>query len=203
MEGTRQMRYEKGVPLTEEERAGGGRGAGRKKKSTPEQRGEDINPTAHAGAFDQPIEFGNLQDPVKQIFAQALQTNPTTQALSGSQPANDQEATMKLARDMMEMWAQSQEPVSQTLTTQKMLQDPVGYANKMRSVPGFEWNNPEGAFYNRVKLSPEATLASQGNTATNQWAQQDGAKTGEGTPIDPEELKRLNEKTRLSRRTYM
>src|SRR5258705_8554016 len=189
----REMRYERGVPLTEEEKAGGGQGAGRKKKPVENVGG---NPNVPAGEFGgaadagKMVDFGNLQDPLRQI-------------LYGQQPANDQAATMQLARYMMDRWAQSQEPISQTLTTQKMLKDPVGYANKMRSVPGFEWNNPEGAFYNRVKLSPEATLASQGNTATNQWAQQDGAKTGEGTPIDPEELKRLNEKTRLSRRTYM
>src|SRR5258705_12789575 len=112
----REMRYERGVPLTEEEKVGGGRGAGRKKTSTPEQRGEDINPNANVGAFDQPIEFGNLQDPVKQIFAQAQQGNPVMQALSGSQPANDQAATMQLARYMMDRWAESQGPISQTLT---------------------------------------------------------------------------------------
>jgi hypothetical protein len=137
----REMRYERGVPLTAEERAGGGQGAGRKKKPAVENGGGG-NPNVPAGAFGgaadagKMVDFGNLEDPLKQI-------------LYGQQPANDRAATMKLARDMMEMWARSQEPISKTLETQARLRDPVGWANKMRSVPGFEWNNPEGAFYNR------------------------------------------------------
>jgi len=90
-----------------------------------------------------------------------------------------------------------QPTIEEAYAAKRQAQDPVGWANKMRSIPGYEWNNPAGAFYNKPQLSPEAVLASQGNTAGNQWARQGGAKG-----IDPEELKRLNEQNRLRRRSY-
>src|SRR5258708_30679805 len=98
----REMRYEKGVPLTEEEKAGGGKGAGRIKKPVENAGG---NPNVPAGAFGgaadagKIVDFGNLENPLRQI-------------LYGRQPANDQKATMQLAREKMEMWAQSTEPIS-------------------------------------------------------------------------------------------
>jgi hypothetical protein len=98
---------------------------------------------------------------------------------------------------------QPQESPSEALITKKMLQDPVGYYNKMASLPSNAPGSlspfaPGGQFENVPRLTPAAQLASQGNTATNQWAQMGGV---EG--MDPEELKRFNRQTALSRRTYM
>lgn len=90
-----------------------------------------------------------------------------------------------LLRGLMERW-QPRETVQEKLAGYKFAQDPVGWTNKLRSLPFSEWG-PGGAFANRPQMSPEATLASQGNTAANQWAQL-GAYQG----IDPERLRQLN-----------
>jgi hypothetical protein len=99
---------------------------------------------------------------------------------------DNEERLMQLLAGMAQRWR----PPETTLekgTGFRYAQDPEGWMNKMRSMPGYEWNDPAGAFYNSPRMSPEATLASQGNNATNQWAQL-GAYEG----IDPDTLRQLN-----------
>jgi hypothetical protein len=66
--------------------------------------------------------------------------------------------------------------------------DPVRYAQEQYTArqASDPWG-PGGQFEKSPRLSPAAALASQGNNATNQWAQLGGAPG-----IDPEELRRLN-----------
>lgn len=51
--------------------------------------------------------------------------------------------------------------------------DVVGEANKRAATVGSAWASG-GAFADQPQLSPEAKLASQGNSAMNQWAQLGG-----------------------------
>jgi hypothetical protein len=55
--------------------------------------------------------------------------------------------------------------------------DPVKEAEAARQarLAADPWG-PGGQFDNRLKLTPEAKLASQGNTAANQWAQARGVR---------------------------
>jgi hypothetical protein len=66
--------------------------------------------------------------------------------------------------------------------------DPVRFAQEQYTArqASDPWG-PGGQFEKSPRLSPAAALASQGNNATNQWAQLGGVQG-----IDPEELKRLN-----------
>ncbi|SRR5580765_432023 len=66
--------------------------------------------------------------------------------------------------------------------------DPVRFAQEQYTArqASDPWG-PGGQFEKSPRLSPAAALASQGNNATNQWAQLGGVPG-----IDPEELKRLN-----------
>jgi hypothetical protein len=93
-----------------------------------------------------------------------------------------------------------QPTVREAFSAQREAKDPVGWANKMRSIPGYEWG-PGGAFEGRRAqdlYSPAAILATQGNTAENQLAQLGGRKG-----ITPEEMRDFNRKVKLSRRSYM
>jgi hypothetical protein len=71
--------------------------------------------------------------------------------------------------------------------------DPVAEHSKLASLPSYapESQSPFATGYfnqpSSMGLSPEAVLASQGNTATNQWAQMGGVPN-----LDPELLRRLN-----------
>jgi hypothetical protein len=141
-------------------------------------------------------EFG-LREDADPVQAALAQPDPVMQALLGVGRANGNDQTNQLLQTLVEQW-RPPETTSEKMETFARLSDPVGYANKARSVPGFEWNDPKGAFYNRPKLSPEATLASQGLNATNQWAQRGGV---EG--IDPAELAKFNDLVKQTRKTYV
>jgi hypothetical protein len=80
-------------------------------------------------------------------------------------------------------------------------QDPLRYAQQTEAarMATSPWA-PGGQFDKGYHLNPTAALASQGNNATNQWAQRGGMVYG-GEQIDPEELKRLN--ASRGNRTYM
>jgi hypothetical protein len=99
---------------------------------------------------------------------------------------DDEEQLMQLLARMAERW-RPPETFSEKAVGLRYAEDPVGWLNKMRSAPGYEWTNPQGAFYGRPQMSPEAVLASQGNTAANQWAQ-----LGAYKEINPDVLRQLN-----------
>jgi hypothetical protein len=99
---------------------------------------------------------------------------------------SDEEQLMQLLARMAERW-RPPETFSEKAVGLQYAEDPVGWLNKMRSAPGYEWTNPAGAFYGRPQMSPEAVLASQGNTAANQWAQ-----LGAYKEINPDVLRQLN-----------
>lgn len=93
------------------------------------------------------------------------------------------------------------EAVRKNLQSYAEYQDPVRFAEQRRAASLADPFGPGGYFEGRRAAdlyTPEAILASQGNTAENQWAQRGGAKG-----IDPEELKRLNAATYQARKTYM
>ena len=90
----------------------------------------------------------------------------------------------------------------QAYQAQAQAQDPVRYAQQQRQaeLETSPWAKG-GLFEGRRaadRMSPEAILASQGNTAENQWAQ-----LGANKNIDPEELQRLNAAQAGRFRTYM
>ena len=91
----------------------------------------------------------------------------------------------------------------QAYQAQAQAQDPVRFAqeNYQARLASDPWG-PGGQFANAYHLTPTAALASQGNNATNQWAQRGGVTYG-GQQIDPEELKRLNAVAAGGRKTYM
>ena len=98
----------------------------------------------------------------------------------------------------------SQNPAKllQALQAQAQVQDPVRLAQEQRQaeLDTSPWAKG-GLFEGRRaadRMSPAAILASQGNTAENQWAQ-----LGANKNIDPEELKRLNAAQAGRFRTYM
>jgi hypothetical protein len=175
-----QMRYQRGVPLTAEERAGGGQGAGRSWQQGNMYGG---NSNVPVGAFGGAQDYGagggqyNLGQIMQAILAQY----------------------------------QPQEPPSETYTTRKMLQDPVGYYNKMASLPSNAPGSlsafaPGGLFEGRMAadtMTPAQITASQGMNAKNQWASMGKPGTTAPGGEDVDELRRLNAQQAGRYRTYM
>ena len=117
-------------------------------------------------------------------------------ALGGGDPQTE------MLRGLMDIYSQQvakQPTIREAYAAKAEAQNPVAWAAKQRDASLANPFGPGGYFEGRgaSQMSPAAVLASQGPNAMNQWAQR-GAVEG----IDPEELKRLNEQTRLSRRSY-
>lgn len=111
-------------------------------------------------------------------------------------------AQAKYLEGIMNLWRtkqenQSPEAIRQNLQSLAEYEDPVAHAQEQHQarLAGDPWG-PGGQFANRPQLSEEAKLASQGNTATNQWAQRGAVSVpteeGGSRPIDAAELQRLN-----------
>src|SRR4029077_16151639 len=185
----RQMRYQRGVPLTQQERAGGGQGAGRSWAQGNMYSGG--NPNVPAGAYGGAQDYG---------------PNLLQQLVGGGGGGGDTEA---LLRGLIARWQPKESP-GQTLTTDVMLRDPVGYYNKMSSLPSNAPGSlsafaPGGAFEGRMAadtMTPATITASQGMNARNQWASmgQPGTTAPGGEDVD--ELRRLNAQQAGRRRTY-
>lgn len=79
---------------------------------------------------------------------------------------------------------QPQESIGDMAMGLKQAQDPVGYANKMRSMPGYEWE--EGGLFAEGRLDPVSRQANQGNSATNQVIRAGGSTAGGVTQEDLE-----------------
>ena len=109
----------------------------------------------------------------------------------GDEQVTGEDQTTQLLRQLLARW-QPKETPSQTLESYARLQDPQKFAQQTYAARQMSdpWG-PGGQFENAYHLTPTAALASQGNNATNQWAQRGGVTYG-GQQIDPEELKRLN-----------
>jgi len=189
----RQMRYVRGVPLTGEERAGGGMGAGRSQAQGNMYGGG--NPNVPAGAY------GGAQD--EQQKPQKSEGDLMVERLFGG--GGQGTPTEQMLRQLIDRWRERERP-SETLAQDVMLRDPVGYANKMSSLPSNAPRSlsafaPGGAFEGRMAadtMTPAQIMASQGMNAKNQWASQmpAGSITGD---VDTDELRRLNAQ---QRRTY-
>ena len=109
----------------------------------------------------------------------------------GGQPqgGNDQIQNLKMWIDWMrEKQAADLQRPAVAFQAAAQASDPVRYAQEQYTArqASDPWG-PGGQFEKSPRLSPAAVLASQGNNATNQWAQLGGVPG-----IDPEELKRLN-----------
>jgi hypothetical protein len=189
MGGVRQMRYQRGVPLTGEERAGGGQGAGRGWQN-PGGGGYGFNPNVNTPQTDQGWQS---------------EGNQLLQQLGGGGQYN-------LGQIMQAIMSQQpQENLSESLTTRKMLQDPVGYYNKMASLPSNAPGSlsafaPGGLFEGRMAadtMTPAQIMASQGMTAKNQWASQMPAGSTTESGVDTDELRKLNQAQRGRYKTYM
>ena len=155
----------------------------------PQQQGGDGGVGAGAGA-QQGLDMGD----------QLLQ-----QLYGGGGGGNQQDQTAQLLRGLLERWQPKERP-SETLTTQTMLQDPVGYYNKMQSMPSNVPGSlspfaPGGAFEGRMAadtMTPTQIAASQGRTAKNQWASQLPAGGSTRSGVNADELRQ-----RLGYKTYM
>lgn len=97
-----------------------------------------------------------------------------------------------LLRNLMERWRPTETP-SELEHTKKQLANPEEYARRQYMAQQYAAPFAEGgAFQGRRAadvMSPEQILASQGNTAANQWAQMGGVKN-----INPATLQDLNAK---------
>lgn len=192
-----QMRYQRGVPLTGEERAGGGQGAGR-----TWQQGNMYQQQPGAGGYGFNPDAGAPQS------GQGWQSegNQMLQRLGIGGGGNVEQ----LLRGLMMQW-QPQEQPSEALTTRKMLQDPVGYYNKMASLPSNAPGSlnpwaPGGQFEGRTAadtMTPAQIMASQGMNARNQWASRGQPGTTAPGGEDVDELRRLNAQQAGRYKTYM
>lgn len=65
-----------------------------------------------------------------------------------------------------------------TITNKTQYSDPVGYANKMSQLPSYMpgSQSPFNTGFFGSQLTPEARLASQGPSATTQWALRGGVQ---------------------------
>jgi hypothetical protein len=125
--------------------------------------------------------------------------------------ARSPEQTQFLA-NMMDLWRtkaanQSPEAIRQNLQSLAEVQDPVGFAQERKEAQLADPFGKGGYFEGRRAAdlySPEAILASQGNTAEMQLRQAGaGKKPKEGEPeFDLDELKRMNQLYAAGRRSY-
>lgn len=129
---------------------------------------------------------------------QAAAPTPTAAPVGGGRSPEQ----AQFLANLMDLWQtnaanQSPEAVRQKLQSLAEYEDPVAHAQEMYTARQAKdpWG-PGGQFANRPQLSEEAKLASQGNTATNQWAQRGAVSVpteeGGSRPIDAAELQRLN-----------
>lgn len=118
----------------------------------------------------------------------------------------DQRRKLELMADLWRQGLEAQQAAqvrpAEAYEAQARAADPVRFAQQQYQARQAQdpWG-PGGQFEGRRAAdlyTPEAILASQGNTAENQWAQLGGAKG-----INPEELKRLNAATYQARKTYV
>lgn len=158
--------------------------------------------------FAQPTPF-NLEA-VQQVPPQAApqNTNVIDALRALGLNTGGGEDTNALLRMMIDRWAQQMaaarantpRPAEEYMAqarAKRYAQDPVGAAisdqnAEMATHSGIDWFKRT----NRVpELSPEEIMASQGNTAANQWMSlrgQQGGGGGGAASINPEELRRLN-----------
>lgn len=168
----RQMRYRRGVPLTAGERAGGGD----ESQSAPSAGGFGFNPDASAPGSQWSNQgqgqFGN--------FGQMLQA-------------------------LMQQY-QPQEDISSILETKARLRNPEEYARRTYMADTYAAPfAPGGAFAGRTAadtMTPAQIMASQGQTAKNQWASQLPAGSMAGD-VNTDELRKLNAQQAGRYKTYM
>jgi hypothetical protein len=163
----------------------------------------------YSNLFAEPTPF-NLE--AIQAVPQRAPVNPeVTNALRALGVGGDQQGDQnELLRNMMAQWAQQMEAaraaraaeVAQTPRPQEYAQaaryrqDPVGAAiadqnAQSASHSGLDWFKQA----NRIpELTPEEIMASQGNTAANQWMSMRGQPQGgqQQAGFNPDELRRLN-----------
>ena len=143
-------------------------------------------------------------DNQQQLLANMFRPQTQTQAPDSGQ-GSDRQLQMYLdfqREQMANDIRQNPAKMLQAYQAQAQAQDPVRFAQEQRQaeLDTSPWAKG-GLFEGRRAadtMSPEAILASQGNNATNQWAQ-----LGANKNIDPEELKRLNAAQAGRYRTYM
>jgi hypothetical protein len=166
----------------------------------------------YSNLFAEPMPF-NLEA-MQNVPQRSTQDPSVTNALRALGVGGDQQGDQnEMLRNMMAQWAQQMEAnraaraaeLAQTPRPQEYAQaaryrqDPVGAAiadqnAQVASHSGLDWFKQA----NRIpELTPEEIMASQGNTAANQWmsmrGQPQGGVAGGGAPgINPDELRRLN-----------
>lgn len=132
-----------------------------------------------------------------QATAPVVATPAPVQAAGGRDPAQ-----VKFMEGLMDLWRtkqenQSPEAIRQNLQSLAEYEDPVAHAQQQYQarLAKDPWG-PGGQFEGRRAAdlySPEAIVASQGNTAENQIRRAGGGKKlPEGGEFDVDELKRLN-----------
>lgn len=179
----REMRYQRGQALTGQERAGGGQGAGRNWwggqnfGSGGGIRGESTGSAYSGGGsdYDQFLSRGGMD------FGQLLQ---------------------QLAQQY-----QPQEGYSDILETKARLRNPEEYARRNYMADTYAAPfAPGGAFEGRMAadtMTPTQIMASQGNTAANQWASRLPAGASTKSGVNADDLRALNEANKGRFRTYV
>jgi hypothetical protein len=146
------------------------------------------------------LTLDNQQQLLKNMFKPELQTQAP-----GTGQGSDRQLQMYLdfqREQMANDIRQNPAKQLQAYQAQAQAQDPVRFAQQQRQaeLDTSPWAKG-GLFEGRRaadRMSPEAILASQGNTAENQWAQ-----LGANKNIDLGELQRLNAAQAGRYRTYM
>jgi hypothetical protein len=157
----------------------------------PVNTGQQAQPNEFSG--DVRMTLDNQQQLLANMFNPQGQQAPTW--TGGGQPqGGDQMANLKMWIDWMrEKQAADLQRPGIAFNAAAQASDPVRYAQEQYTArqASDPWG-PGGQFADRPRLTPEAAIASQGNNAVNQWAQQGGITQG-GQQIDPAELRRLNQ----------
>lgn len=129
-----------------------------------------------------------------QLPQQQQQMFPTFGGMPQGQPLDPLQQFFMALSQRFSQPQQQMDPsafIKTALTEQR--NDPVGDFSKRASLPSYapESQSPFSTGYfnqpSSAGLSPEAVQASQGNSATNQWAQLGGIPG-----VDPQQLKQLN-----------
>ena len=167
-EGQRQMRYKRGVKLTEEERAGGGEGAGRGWQPDMSNQfaapgGYGFNPQAGGGGG---YDYG---------------------APAGGAGASAQQQALLQA--LMQIWSRQATPTTpeEYFSAKAQARDPVGWRAKQKDVASMGPTFDEAFAGRRAAdlYTPAEILASQGNTAENQIISRRAAGAKGPSGIDP------------------